>query len=249
MTTLDRFAQTIADGDLSRLLDRLRSRPSDADACLYQYANALNGYADTQIAWLAFGPKLWLATNGVGLAWRPLPARTTSLTRTVASGTRRGQVEDAPARLLLLLLVGSGLTAEEAVRLRLGDLGHVDEDCALVPDLFAEPLGVRYSPTKPRQFPETGMALTFLGFEAREALQADLVRRAAAGEPTNAETPILGLVDVEAVMERARSRHSALIEAGNDVNVASCRATGDFFRQWGMPGAAFDPARSRPSVN
>ncbi len=156
VTTLDRFAQTIPDGDLSRLLDRLRSRPSDADACLYQYPNALNGYADTQIAWLAFGPKLWLATNGVGLAWRPLPARTTSLTRTVATGTRRGHIADAPARLLLLLLVGSGLTAEEAVRLRLGDLGHVDKDCALVPDLFAEPLSVRYSPTEPGQIPETG---------------------------------------------------------------------------------------------
>ena len=26
----------------------------------------------------------------------------------------------------------------------------------------------------------------------------------------------------------------------NDVNVATCRATGDFFRAWGMPGARFE---------
>ena len=35
-----------------------------------------------------------------------------------------------------------------------------------------------------------------------------------------------------------------MIGAGNDVNVTLCRATGDFFRAWGMPGARFD-ARAR----
>jgi hypothetical protein len=30
-----------------------------------------------------------------------------------------------------------------------------------------------------------------------------------------------------------------LIEAGNDLNVFMCRMTGDFFREWGMPGARF----------
>ena len=47
-----------------------------------------------------------------------------------------------------------------------------------------------------------------------------------------------------AASDRLRETSAALIGAGNDVNVTLCRATGDFFRAWGMPGARFD-ARSR----
>jgi len=42
----------------------------------------------------------------------------------------------------------------------------------------------------------------------------------------------------------ARESSAALIEAGNQVNVTLCRATGDFFRAWGMPGARFDARRA-----
>ena len=48
-----------------------------------------------------------------------------------------------------------------------------------------------------------------------------------------------------AASDRLRATSAAaLIGAGNDVNVTLCRATGDFFRAWGMPGARFD-ARTR----
>ncbi len=38
---------------------------------------------------------------------------------------------------------------------------------------------------------------------------------------------------------RARRRSRALIRAGSEVNVTLCRATGDFFREWGLPGSRF----------
>src|SRR5207248_2571300 len=38
---------------------------------------------------------------------------------------------------------------------------------------------------------------------------------------------------------RARRRSRALIQAGSEVNVTLCRATGDFFREWGLPGSRF----------
>ena len=33
--------------------------------------------------------------------------------------------------------------------------------------------------------------------------------------------------------------YQILIQAGSDTNVALCRATGDFFREWGLPGSRF----------
>ena len=45
---------------------------------------------------------------------------------------------------------------------------------------------------------------------------------------------------VPAVRAAVEVRNRELIGAGNDVNVTLCRATGDFFRTWGMPGARFD---------
>ena len=48
-------------------------------------------------------------------------------------------------------------------------------------------------------------------------------------------------------VEAARRQHDRLIEAGNDVNVSTCRVTGEFFRQWGMPGARFE-ARAQPAA-
>jgi hypothetical protein len=44
----------------------------------------------------------------------------------------------------------------------------------------------------------------------------------------------------------ARRRNAALIRAGNAVNISMCKATGDFFRSWGMPGSRFVP--SPPAV-
>jgi hypothetical protein len=54
---------------------------------------------------------------------------------------------------------------------------------------------------------------------------------------------LIGGPPAAALLERARTRHEQLIAAGNDVNVATCRATGEFFRAWGEPGSRFSQQR------
>ena len=42
-----------------------------------------------------------------------------------------------------------------------------------------------------------------------------------------------------ASVAKARQRSKSLIRACSDTNVSLCRATGDFFREWGLPGSRF----------
>lgn len=84
--------------------------------------------------------------------------------------------------------------------------------------------------------------MTFLPFEARAAVQ----ERLAGGHPGPNEPLLLPGDAAAAASSAAAVRSAALISAGNDVNVSLCRATGDFFRAWGMPGARFDARRSAP---
>src|SRR5713101_1206433 len=69
------------------------------------------------------------------------------------------------------------------------------------------------------------------------------------GELANAEAPLIARRDgspaTAGTVTYARRRNAALIQAGNAVNVEVCRATGDFFREWGMPGARFVEPRDR----
>jgi len=128
------------------------------------------------------------------------------------------------------------LTVDELLGVRVGDAGSLDAAGRLVPDLDAEPLALEYPPTEGGQ-----RRLTFLPFEARAAVQ----ERLAGGHPGPNE-PLLLPGDAAAASSAAAVRSAALISAGNDVNVSLCRATGDFFRAWGMPGARFDARRSAP---
>jgi hypothetical protein len=38
-----------------------------------------------------------------------------------------------------------------------------------------------------------------------------------------------------------RLRANAVIRAGSMLNVDMCRKTGEFFREWGLPGSRFTP--------
>lgn len=129
------------------------------------------------------------------------------------------------------------LTVDELLGVRVGDAGSLDAAGRLVPDLDAEPLALEYSPTEGGQ-----RRLTFLSFEARAAVQ----ERLAGGHPGPNEPLLLPGDAAAAASSAAAVRSAALISAGNDVNVSLCRATGDFFRAWGMPGARFDARRSAP---
>lgn len=225
VTTLERFRREVAEGDLPGLLDAGRADPSLAEQSLRRIAARHDGLTGGQLASLAFGPRLWWTVGGAPVPWRPLS--------TAGGGAPLpGRDTDPDLRLLLLAVLGSGASETELLGVRVGDAGRLDADGRLVPDLEAEPLAVRY-----RDEGDGREHVTFLSFEARAALQDRLADgpRPAAGAPL-----LLPEAQRAAASDRLRATSAALIGAGNDVNVSLCRATGDFFRTWGMPGARFD---------
>ena len=224
VTTLDRFRREIADDDLPGLLRAGRADAAVAVQSLRGLAARHDGLTGSQLAALAFGPRLWWTVGGVPVPWRPL---------STAAGDvpLPGRGTDPDLRLLLLAVLGSGATEGELLGVRAGDAGRLDAEGRLVPDLGAEPLAVRF-----RDERDGREHVTFLSFEARAAVQDRL-----ADGPLDAQEPLLVPAGrQEAASERLRATSAALIGAGNDVNVSLCRATGDFFRAWGMPGARFD---------
>jgi hypothetical protein len=142
-------------------------------------------------------------------------------------------------RLVLLALIGSGLHLAELLRLRVGDVGSLDMAGHVIPEVDAEPLAVQHTPRRGR----TGERITFLTYQARQVLLADLTQRANAGQSIGREAPLLarrdGSAATRASVARARRLNAALIRSGNAINVELCRTTGEFFRVWGLPGARF----------
>jgi hypothetical protein len=230
--SLERFRSLTGNADLEALLERARIDPSEGDRALQVFGHALRGYTDTQIAALAMGPKIWFRLNGVAIAWRPLAQADSQMPLATA---QRHPID----RLVLLMLIGSGLHLAELLRLRIGDVGSIDEDGRIVADLEAEPLAVRYISRRGKPCER----ITFLSFHARQALLVELDARRAAGLTLAPDAPLIARRDGKATtpgsISYARRRNAALIQAGNAVNVAMCRATGDFFRAWGMPGSRF----------
>ena len=229
--TLGRYADEVAGGDLAGLLARGRADPRAAQASLEQLRNRHDACTASQVAALAFGPKLWWRLGGVRVEWRPLATDGPAAPRprpTVDS-------ERLDTRLVLLALIGTGVSAAELLGVRAGRAGSLDTDGTVHADLEAEPLAFEYDP-------EDGGAarLSFLSYEARVALLARLGGR----RPRPEEPLLMPAADGVVASEAAAARSAALIAAGNDVNVATCRATGDFFRAWGMPGARYE-ARAR----
>jgi hypothetical protein len=140
---------------------------------------------------------------------------------------------------VLLALIGSGLHLAELLRLRVGDVGSLDGAGRVIPEVDAEPLAVQYTPRLGRPCER----ITFLTYQARQALLADLTRRANACQPIGRDAPLLvqgdGSAAIRASVVRARRLNAALIRSGNAINVELCRTIGDFFRAWGLPGSRF----------
>jgi len=235
VAALDRFAQLTGHPDLEALLAAARADPAVADRSLAALARALDGQPDAAVAGLAMGPKVWFRLNRVPVAWRPLPAAATA--RRLPEAGLAGPGE----RLLVLAPIGSGLHLAELLRVRLGDLGSLDADGRLLPEPAAEPLAVRYRQLRGR----LAERVTFLSFPARAAVLDDLERRRLAGLDTGPEAPLVAGPDGRpagrATVARARRRANAVIRAGSNVNVDLCRKTGEFFREWGLPGSRFTP--------
>jgi hypothetical protein len=182
------------------------------------------------------GPKIWFRLNGVAVSWRPLATAGSSQPLAVAE-------ERAVDRLTLLALIGSGLHLAELLRLKVGDAGSLGPDATIVPDIEADPLALRFEARRGKRSEH----VTFLSYHARAALLAHLERRQALGQPMDAGAPLIAGRDGSAAtvgeVAYARRRNRDLIRASNAVNVALCRATGDFFRDWGPPGSRFTEPR------
>jgi hypothetical protein len=244
VASLDRFRSLGGHDDLEALLATARTDPAVADRALVSFARALDGQPDAAVAGLAMGAKVWFRLNGVPAAWRPLPA--------VAAARRLPEegLPDPAERLLVLAPIGSGLHLAELLRLRVGDLGSLDADGWLVPEPEAEPLAVRYTQRRGR----SAERITFLSFPARTAVLEHLERRRLAGVDTGPAAPLVAGPDGRpagrATVTRARRRSNAIIRAGSNVNVELCRKTGEFFREWGLPGSRFVPvAPSGPAMS
>ena len=241
---LDRFRVLTSTSNLEELLAKARAEgPGVAEAALGAFAGALGGRTDAAVAGLAMGPKVWFRLGGVPVAWRVLPAS--------ASARRLPEeaIPDAGERVVLLAPVGSGLHLSELLRLRVGDLGSLDEGGGLVADPEAEPLAVRYQQRLGGGVTER---ITFLSFPARQAVLDHLEQRRRADLQTGPDAPLVSGPDgrpaSRATVARARRRANAVIGVGSRLNVELCRTTGEFFREWGLPGSRFIPAPTATAV-
>jgi integrase len=237
VASVDRFATLTGNDDLEALLDAARRDPQTGVAALAAFAAALAPATRPQIAALAIGPKLWFTLNGAEIPWRTLDGAVWS-----PAIMRAAFPVD---RLILLALVGSGLHRSELLRLTIGDIGRLDRDGRLIADVDADPLAVRFVQRRGQL-----EYVTFFTDQARDVLRSELDRRRAAGETIGPDSPLVAHVSggaaTAATAARAARFNSALIDAGNAVNVELCRKTGDFFRTWGAPGARYT---ARPAAN
>lgn len=246
VATLERFREMTGQVDLEALLDQARGKPEIAEQALAAFGQALAGYTESQVSALAMGAKIWFRLNGVHVPWRPLPGNASPTAGLNASPTARGGPtfqEQEMEQVILLGLIGSGLQMAELLRLRVGDVGSLDGEGRVIPDLESDPLAVQYTPRRGKQ----GERITFFTYATRQALLRLLepeIDYASTGQIRDADAPLFmqstRTVGATLAVARARKRSQALIRAGNNVNVALCRATGDFFREWGLPGSRFE---------
>ena len=236
VASLDRFRRLTGNEDLEALLAAARADPAVADQSLVAFAHALDGHPDAAVAGLAMGPKVWFRLAGVPVPWRPLPAAV------AARRLPEAGLPDTADRVLVLAPIGSGLQLAELLRLRVGDLGSLNADGGLVPDPEAEPMAVRYQQRTAGRRVER---ITFLSFAARAAVLDDLERRRTAGIDAGPSAPLVAGPDggpaSPTAVARARRRANAIIRAGSNLNVDLCRKTGEFFREWGLPGSRYVP--------
>src|SRR5947199_9531316 len=136
VASLERFRTLTGHADLEMLLAQARADPAIAEEVLASFASALCGYTDIQVSALAMGAKIWFRLNGVAVPWRPLPgiASPSALSTGTAHETER---------IILLALIGSGLSLAELLRLRRKDIGSLNAEARLIPDSEADPLAVQ----------------------------------------------------------------------------------------------------------
>jgi hypothetical protein len=232
VASLERFRAMTGYSDLEALREQALAEPTLAEQALSRFALALADYTDIQVSALAMGPKLWFRLNGIAVPWRPLGG-TPSPAQLPATGSQGAE------RVILLALIGSGLQLAELLRLRTRDIGSLDGEGRLLPDIEADPLAVQFTPRRGKQVER----ITFLTYQARQALLVSLKHSSPVEDSIQLDAPLItqanGSPVTNASVALARRRSQSLIRACSDVNVTLCRATGDFFREWGLPGSRF----------
>lgn len=233
VASLDRFRTMTGHSDLEALLQQARVEPAMAEQALVAFASALANYTESQVSALAMGAKIWFRLNGIAVPWRPL-------TNMAASPAFSTSSQQGAEHIILLALIGSGLRLAELLRLRVGEVGSLDSEGYLIPDIKADPLAVQFTPRRGKQT----QRITFLTYQARQALLAFLEQVTLAGQPLDLDMPLIvqsnGSKVTQVSINRARSRSQSLIRTGSDVNVVLCQTTGNFFRKWGLPGSRFE---------
>lgn len=239
VASLERFRAMTGYSDLEALREQALAEPALAEQALSRFALALADYTDIQVSALAMGAKLWFRLNGIAVSWRPLGG-------TISPALLPATDPQGAERVILLALIGSGLRLAELLRLRIGDIGSLDSEGCLIPDRGADPLAVQFTPRRGKPVER----LTFLTYQARQALLASLEHSITVGDAMQLDAPLITQADgspaTKASVTRARKRSQSLIRAGSEVNVTLCRTTGDFFREWGLPGSRFVGAEELP---
>jgi hypothetical protein len=232
VASLERFRAMTGYSDLEELRERSLVEPALAERALSHFATALSDYTDIQVSGLAMGAKIWFRLNGIAVPWRPVGGIISADLLPTAS-------PQSVERVILLSLIGSGLRLAELLRLRVGDIGSLDSEGCLIPDIEADPLAVQFIPRRGKQVER----ITFLTYQARSALIESLKLSHSDRSSGRLDAPLITQADgspiTAASVSRARQRSRSLIHAGNEVNVTLCRTTGDFFREWGLPGSHF----------
>ncbi len=232
VASLERFRAMTGYSDLEVLREQAQTDPALAEQALSHFATALADYTDIQVSGLAMGAKIWFRLNGIGVSWRPLGG-------TVSAALLPTTGSQSTERVILLSLIGSGLRLAELLRLRVRDIGSLDSEGRLIPDIEADPLAVQFTPRRGKQVER----ITFLTYQARSALLESLKRSISDRDSLRLDAPLIAQADgspiTSASVNRARQRSQSLIRAGSEVNVTLCRTTGDFFREWGLPGSRF----------
>jgi hypothetical protein len=221
--------------DLEMLLTQAQADPVVAEQALASFASVLSSYTEEQVSALAMGAKIWFRLNAVDIPWRPLPGISSAPVLSTAD-------QQGSERVILLALIGSGLRLAELLRLRIGDVGSLDAEGRLIPDIEADPLAVQHIPRRGKQEER----ITFFTYSTRQALLTSLLQGTRERDSTQAlalNAPLItqrnGSKATQASVANARQRSKSLIRACSDTNVSLCRATGDFFREWGLPGSRF----------
>jgi hypothetical protein len=232
IATIDRFSREICNNNLAEALEAGEKDSVTADFLLQKYISKHEELTGVQLSALLFGPKLWFALNGVKIDW----ANDFSFkAKTHIANSQKGDFNPA-VRLLMLSLIGTGLTFDELATITVKDAGALDQDGKLVPNLSSNPLALEFDT-------EEGRKITFLGEEARVSLQATLETR----QPKDSDLLFADDDTFEEVRKIAELRGKNTIETVNNVNVQLCSTVGNFFLNWGIPGRNFYAENGLPN--